>query len=291
MAKDPAFLFYPSDWIGGTMGMTFEEKGAYMELLMLQFHRGHMTTHMIGQVLGQKSGQLWDTLKYKFEIDEDGRYFNKRLEEEQEKRKAFTASRKNNIKGGNQYTRKENNESSYDQTHDHHMTNHMVIVNENINITSSNEKIGVTEERKTKPEKPGWKTDFRIYQEECTEAFNQLINDPEFMTERQKYHPRVNIQLTIEKAFKDFWSTEAGWKNKKSARVNQIDWKRTFINAIDQKFNHVYADNTIQRTADQSKTAPGAYKRNNASNNRSELESLRDLSIAVLQSDVPQGHE
>jgi len=38
MAKDPAFLFYPNDYIGGTMGMTFEEKGAYIELLMLQFN-------------------------------------------------------------------------------------------------------------------------------------------------------------------------------------------------------------------------------------------------------------
>lgn len=24
MAKDPAFLFYPNDWLGGTMGMTFD---------------------------------------------------------------------------------------------------------------------------------------------------------------------------------------------------------------------------------------------------------------------------
>jgi hypothetical protein len=53
--KDPAFLFYPNDWIGGTMGMTFEEKGAYMELLMMQFNRGHMTSHMIAQTVGQ----LW----------------------------------------------------------------------------------------------------------------------------------------------------------------------------------------------------------------------------------------
>ena len=25
MAKDPAFLFYPNDWLGGTIGMSFEE--------------------------------------------------------------------------------------------------------------------------------------------------------------------------------------------------------------------------------------------------------------------------
>ena len=46
MGKDPAFLFYPNDYIGGTMGMTFEEKGAYMDVLMMQFNRGHMTEHM-----------------------------------------------------------------------------------------------------------------------------------------------------------------------------------------------------------------------------------------------------
>jgi uncharacterized protein YdaU (DUF1376 family) len=39
MAKDPAFLFYPTDWLGGTMGMTFEQKGAYMNFLMLQFNK------------------------------------------------------------------------------------------------------------------------------------------------------------------------------------------------------------------------------------------------------------
>ena len=46
MAKDPAFLFYPNDWLGGTIGMSFEEKGAYMELLIAQFNLGHMTSHM-----------------------------------------------------------------------------------------------------------------------------------------------------------------------------------------------------------------------------------------------------
>ncbi len=60
MSKDPAFLFYPGDYIAGTMGMTFEEKGAYMELLMMQFSRGHMTSHMIDQVVGQ----LWDKINH-----------------------------------------------------------------------------------------------------------------------------------------------------------------------------------------------------------------------------------
>jgi len=126
MAKDPAFLFYPNDYIGGTMGMTFEQKGAYMELLMLQFNRGHMTSHMIGQVLGQDGGQLWDTLKDKFIIDKDGKYYNERLSDEKQKRKAFTESRRNNIIGINQYTKKEPLESG-------HMTSHMEDENRNRN--------------------------------------------------------------------------------------------------------------------------------------------------------------
>ena len=119
MSKDPAFLFYPNDWLGGTMGMTFEEKGAYMELLMMQFNRGHMTSHMIGQTIGQ----LWVNIEDKFEVDEKGLYYNARLQEEQIKRKRFTESRRNNISGKNQYSKPVKKVG--------HMTSHME--NENIN--------------------------------------------------------------------------------------------------------------------------------------------------------------
>jgi uncharacterized protein YdaU (DUF1376 family) len=122
MSKDPAFLFYPNDYIGGTMGMTFEEKGAYIELLMMQFNRGHMTEHMIGQTVGQ----LWVKLKDKFVQDSDGLWYNVRLELEQKKRKQFTDSRKNNLEGNNQYSKKEKKEGHKVG----HMTAHMENENE-----------------------------------------------------------------------------------------------------------------------------------------------------------------
>lgn len=122
MAKDPAFLFYPNDWIGGTMGMTFEEKGAYMELLMMQFNRGHMTSHMIGQVVGQ----MWDKIKHKFSQDDKNLWFNERLDIEIQRRKNYTKSRRNNISGKNQYTKNDNIDSG-------HMTSHMENENENVN--------------------------------------------------------------------------------------------------------------------------------------------------------------
>ena len=120
--KDPAFLFYPGDWLGGTMGMTFEEKGAYMELLMLQFNRGHMTKDMIGHTVGR----LWDKIKDKFIIDDNGLYYNGRLEEEKTKRQTYTKSRRNNRDGNNQYTEKTQIQSG-------HMTGRMVNVNKDKN--------------------------------------------------------------------------------------------------------------------------------------------------------------
>jgi uncharacterized protein YdaU (DUF1376 family) len=124
MAKDPAFLFYPNDYIGGTMGMTFEEKGAYIEILMLQFNRGHMTSHMIGQLVGQ----LWESIRCKFVQDEQGLWYNVRLDQEKDKRMSFTQSRRNNIKGLNQHTIG-------------HMTSHMEDVNEDVNRNINKVKI------------------------------------------------------------------------------------------------------------------------------------------------------
>ena len=124
MAKDPAFLFYPNDYIGGTMGMTFEEKGAYIEILMLQFNRGHMTSHMIGQLVGQ----LWESIKCKFVQDEEGLWYNIRLDQEKDKRMSFTQSRRNNIKGLNQHTIG-------------HMTSHMENENEDVNRNINKVKI------------------------------------------------------------------------------------------------------------------------------------------------------
>jgi uncharacterized protein YdaU (DUF1376 family) len=139
MSKDPAFLFYPNDYLGGTMGMTFEEKGAYLELLMLQFNRGHMTTHMIGQTVGQ----LWVKIQDKFIQDSEGLWYNERLDIEKERRKTFTESRRNNVLGKNQHTKNKEKEVG-------HMTKHMIghMENENINVNNKELFINSIEEYK-----------------------------------------------------------------------------------------------------------------------------------------------
>jgi uncharacterized protein YdaU (DUF1376 family) len=132
MAKDPAFLFYPGDYVSGTMGMTFEEKGAYMDLLMLQFNRGHMNTHMIQHTIGH----LWEQVKCKFIQDDLGLWYNVRLDVEKEKRKTFTESRRNNMKPKD----KPSYEPPYETHMQPHMDSHMENVNEDINKDINNNK-------------------------------------------------------------------------------------------------------------------------------------------------------
>jgi uncharacterized protein YdaU (DUF1376 family) len=98
MAKDPAFLFYPGDWLQGTMGMTFEEKGAYFELLIFQFNNGKFSKASAKQVLSICSASVFEKVIQKF--DTDGTLFWKqRLIDEIERRKKFSESRRNNAKG------------------------------------------------------------------------------------------------------------------------------------------------------------------------------------------------
>lgn len=83
-----------------------------------------------------------------------------------------------------------------------------------------------------------WRDDFQIYLAECKKAFSEVYNDKELLSRQQVFHPNVNIQKTIWKAYENFWGTEAGWKHKKKNSKKDIDWKHTIINAID--INKVY---------------------------------------------------
>ena len=98
MAKDPAFLFYPGDYVSGTMHLDFECKGAYMDLLMLQFQKDRMSLHMIKHMLGHRFDHVWTHISDKF-IEKDGFFYNERLRYEKESRISFCKSRRNNITG------------------------------------------------------------------------------------------------------------------------------------------------------------------------------------------------
>lgn len=93
MAKDPAMLFYTSDFLTGVTSLTMKERGQYITLLCLQQQMGHLTLKEMRKAVGPLSE---DVMK-KFVQDDQGRYYNVRAEKEIQKRAAHCAKQKKNI--------------------------------------------------------------------------------------------------------------------------------------------------------------------------------------------------
>jgi hypothetical protein len=96
MAKDPAFLFYPGDWQGGTVTMSRHMKGCYIDLLVAEFNSGPLSLEEIKTVLGTDFA-VWGSLSKKFKQTSEGLFFNERLESEKSKRTTFTQKQKERI--------------------------------------------------------------------------------------------------------------------------------------------------------------------------------------------------
>ena len=92
MSKDPAFLFYSSDFLTGTALMTDEQIGKYIKLLCYQHQMGHLSERDMLKICSTYDEDIFS----KFEKDQDGLFFNARLHQEVEKRKAYSESRRQN---------------------------------------------------------------------------------------------------------------------------------------------------------------------------------------------------
>jgi hypothetical protein len=97
MAKDPAVLFYTSDFLSGTITMNYEQRGKYITLLCIQHQQSFLTDEDFESILTENDKRVKD----KFEKQSDGTYVNLKLKNESERRKSYTESRRNNRKGKN----------------------------------------------------------------------------------------------------------------------------------------------------------------------------------------------
>ena len=109
--KDPAFLFYPSDFLTGTMLLSNEQIGKYIKLLCLQHQHGSLSEKHMLQICGEYDEELYS----KFKKDDDGKYYNERLQKETIKRKKYSESRRQNRMGG---AKKDEEKPSHDDTYD-----------------------------------------------------------------------------------------------------------------------------------------------------------------------------
>lgn len=133
--KDPAFLFYSSDFLAGTMLMTNEDVGKYIRLLCLQHQKGHLKEKEMLSICEEYNEDIFN----KFEKDNEGNYYNKRLEYEANKRRAYSESRRNNRKKKETY---EEDMKNICNSYEEHMGNENININTNDIETRDNRKRG-----------------------------------------------------------------------------------------------------------------------------------------------------
>jgi len=102
MAKDPAFLFYPKDWLEGTSELSPTEKGVYIDLLANQHQKGDLPkdTARLCRLVSLSEADflpIWEVVKTKFLMNSNDRLTNKRLTEVMTERS--TKSHTNKITG------------------------------------------------------------------------------------------------------------------------------------------------------------------------------------------------
>lgn len=119
MAKDPAILFYTSDFLTGTYTMSDEQTGRYIRLLCLQHQKGFLTLTDMEFICKGEDKVVFS----KFEQFEPGKYANATLQKHAETRKNYSESRRSNR------LKKDVNKICY--TYDDDMVN--VIVIEDVN--------------------------------------------------------------------------------------------------------------------------------------------------------------
>ena len=134
MAKDPAVLFYTSDFLSGTSFFTDEQKGQYITLLCQQHQLGSIPeNHMIFICKSYDSPVM-----KKFVKDESGNYYNVRMREEGEKRANYCSSRGNNKKGHYKDINKDNHMKIISKSYENHMEN--IDRNEVANTTKTSKR-------------------------------------------------------------------------------------------------------------------------------------------------------
>ena len=163
MAKDPAVLFYTSDFLSGTFTMDNEQVGKYIRLLCLQHQKGKLSEKDMLSICKAYDNEIWD----KFKV-EDGLYYNDRMLNETIRRQKFSESRRNNAKS----PKKESTSEAYAQHMETETENRTITINENINIdfewfwNEYDKKIGEKQKLKKK-----W---IKLTDEERQNAMNYL---------------------------------------------------------------------------------------------------------------------
>jgi len=214
MTKDPAFLFYPNDFLSGTYTMDNEQIGKYIKLLCLQHQKGHLTEKDMLKICNTYDDDIFN----KFIKDNDGNYYNKRLKDESIRRKNYAESRRQNRLG-----------KGLSKSYDKHMETETITVTKTKDekLILEPPKANHTKEKETFEifrkkyygKKTGLETEFKNFIKKHKDwrevlplllpAVNKQIEEREAMIERQKKDR--NVFVAFPKHLKT-WINNRSWE-------------------------------------------------------------------------------
>ena len=203
--KDPAFLFYSSDFLTGTMLLNMEQKGKYITLLCLQHNKGKLTEKDMLSICGSYDADVFAN----FTKDEEGCFFNERLSLEVQKRKAYSESRRNN--------RIKKDVSNISKTYVPHMENENE--NENINeviVEDANEK-KTTRKKFVKPHED----DVYNLMGELNAAGKNFMSEVQLVNFARTFmdHYEANGWIVGKTPMKDWQSTVKNWMRREWDKI------------------------------------------------------------------------
>lgn len=227
MAKDPALLFYTSDFLIGTAELTDAEVGQYIRLLCYMHQKGRLSAKSISFLIGSCSMEVLN----KFQIDKDGNFYSERLELEAEKRRNFSLSRRENGKKGGRGNKKQ------EFLNDKALALHMGNENENENEIKE-EKKGRKNSKKTKS--PTWEelidpVSVRI----CSEFKKVVCLEPPTQEQMNKLLQSFEIgqifdvveamenKADLLKKYESFYLTCKNWLQRRVELKKQVKNERT----------------------------------------------------------------
>jgi len=121
--KDPAVLFYFQDFLVGTEFMSDEEVGKYIRILCHQADKGPLTEYQVKKIC--KNDVVPEAILSKLMKDENGNYYQKRMQMEREKRNNYIESRRHN---------RSLSKKNISKTYDKRMENENENINNSINV-------------------------------------------------------------------------------------------------------------------------------------------------------------
>lgn len=210
MGKDPAVLFYTSDFLAGTAFFTKSQKGEYITLLCEQ----HQLYSIPEDHLIELCGSLDSPVVKKFKKDKDGTWYNQRMRDETNKRKNYCESRRKNImerhhKKDKPLKNKHVRKSTYVDTCVLHMENE----NENRNKDKNRDEIEIPDH--LKEVWPDFLKMRKLIKKPATErAQKNIISKLYKLSEYSEVQIEI-IEQSIRNSWQDIYPLKDGSRNRK----------------------------------------------------------------------------